>query len=879
MAVGVPEPLGVPEPAGVPAGAAVGAAMGTAGGASLGATRLSRRALIGAIALIVVIPVMVAGLLTWSIGSQRSDLGSARAVVVNLDEGADITVPDGTRQSIRLGDDLVASLTGPDTTNDFIWEQAGASDAAAGLDEGRYAIVLTIPPDFSRSVATLRSDPSGRAPKASLRLATNDASDATTGTVAKAVMAAIVASTSQGITASYVDDVLLATTQARGGLTGAAGSASDVAGAASGLADGAAGVGTVASELASGLQQLADGAAAAQGGTDKLVRGTAALAGGVRRLAEGADGLASGTRKASDGADLLAVGATSVADGMGVLKTSTADLPETGRCPRDRGRGCRHRSDRCRDGGQAAFGRARHVGQGDQGPERADGSPRRRGLRGCGGSRRSVGRHQAGGQRSGVAGGRRRPAGRRRRGIHLRRGGPVRRVRGAGRNRSAVLAARGACRVGPAADRRLRRGPSGASQLAGATGQLAAGAKDLSGGAAQVAAGTGQLAASTPALVAGIDQSAAGASDLAAGSAKVSAGADAVASGTRQLADGTPALTSGIAQLSGGADGVANGAQSLASGLRDLASGADQLATGARVTAAGASKLASGTSQAADGAGQLTDAMQQVTDVARLVETQAGGMAEDGTTLTDDATKLASSLEAAAGSMHSYAADTRVRMGELAANPVTVETDQRSATSGSGGGYAPFFLSLAIWLGALGAFLVLPGLWWAGSRGWAGAGLAAFAAAALLVGVGAALATLGLPILAGVAVAQMPQSLVFAGLAAVTFVAIVQALVVLLGQRGWLLALLFLVVQVAAVGFFYPASTMPGPLAVLRIFMPMTYAVDALRGAIIGVGSSPGIDVVVLAGWFAAAMAVTLAVAAGVGRRETRRGLQQGAGA
>ena len=83
----------------------------------------------------------------------------------------------------------------------------------------------------------------------------------------------------------------------------------------------------------------------------------------------------------------------------------------------------------------------------------------------------------------------------------------------------------------------------------------------------------------------------------------------------------------------------------------------------------------------------------------------------------------------------------------------------------------------------------------------------------------------------------------------------------------------------AAVGFLYPASTMPGPLAVLRIFMPMTYAVDAMRGAITGVGVSPGIDVVVLTGWLVVAMLVTLAVAVGASRQGTQGGLEQGMGA
>ena len=54
--------------------------------------------------------------------------------------------------------------------------------------------------------------------------------------------------------------------------------------------------------------------------------------------------------------------------------------------------------------------------------------------------------------------------------------------------------------------------------------------------------------------------------------------------------------------------------------------------------------------------------------------------------------------------------------------------------------------------------------------------------------------------LVGIEVADLPQLLGFAVLAALAFTAIVQALVALFGNRGWLLALLFLVIQVAASG-------------------------------------------------------------------------------
>ncbi len=135
---------------------------------------------------------------------------------------------------------------------------------------------------------------------------------------------------------------------------------------------------------------------------------------------------------------------------------------------------------------------------------------------------------------------------------------------------------------------------------------------------------------------------------------------------------------------------------------------------------------------------------------------------------------------------------------------------------------------------------------------------------------GSLLMALGMRYLVGVEVADLVQLLAFSVLAAVAFTAIVQALVALFGSRGWLVALLFLVVQVAASGVPFTAAAAPGPLAALSPFVPLTYAIDAFRGAIAGGGSSPLVDAVVLGGWLLASVLVTLAVAAGIGRRETR---------
>ena len=200
--------------------------------------------------------------------------------------------------------------------------------------------------------------------------------------------------------------------------------------------------------------------------------------------------------------------------------------------------------------------------------------------------------------------------------------------------------------------------------------------------------------------------------------------------------------------------------------------------------------------------------------------------------------------------------------GSYVADPVAVEASRVNAVAGTGAGLAPFLMAVAAWLGALGAFLVLPALRPGDDRRWWRAMLVALAGAAGVAIAGALLMALGIRFLVGVEAARLPQLLGFAALAALAFTAIVQALVAPFGSRGWLAALLFLVVQIAASGVLLTAGT-AGPLGALRPFLPLTHAIDALRGAIYGGASSAAVDAAVLVAWLVVAVLVTLAVAAG----------------
>ena len=356
--------------------------------------------------------------------------------------------------------------------------------------------------------------------------------------------------------------------------------------------------------------------------------------------------------------------------------------------------------------------------------------------------------------------------------------------------------------------------------------------------------------------------SAAGADALAGGARKVATGAEKVATGSAALAKGMPPLVDGLADAAGAARQLAGGADKMAGGMAALATGADELGAGARAAAAGASRLAAGTSTAADGASALAAGMNDAAEGARLVASGADNLASDGTAVADDAAGLAAGLEKGSAAIPAYPDRLREALDAVVADPVSLASTRQNPLASDGAWLAPLLAALALWIGALAAFLVLPAFlgrldpqrWWRRA-------LAGYGAAALLAIVQAVLLVLVLRLAVGIEIARLPELMAVAALAALTFVAVNQALVALFDYRGWLVSLVLLAVQVAAVGAMYPIATAPAFLQLLHLFLPMTFAVDAFRALIGGGGPSLAPAVVGLVVWLVGSVMVTLAVA------------------
>jgi putative membrane protein len=401
---------------------------------------------------------------------------------------------------------------------------------------------------------------------------------------------------------------------------------------------------------------------------------------------------------------------------------------------------------------------------------------------------------------------------------------------------------------------------TGANRVADGTTAYAAQVRALSSGCAASGAAPAyctqlaQVAAGAKPLVAGADQIAAGATRLKTGANRVQAGADQFGAGADTLRKGTNRLAAAAPQLVTGLKQAATGVHRLNAGAADLADGADRLADGTAALASAAPKLTQGIAAADSGARQLATGTGQVATGAKKLDSGSA--------------TLANSLTEGAEQIPSYTAGQRQALSTAAANPVLNDIQRVNAVQNNGTGLAPYFMALALWVGAMAVFMLLRSL---SARALASTAsswrvaLAGYLPGAVMVTVQAVLLVAVLHFVVGVQPARLPVLAGFAVLVGLTFAAINQALIATFGGAGRFLALIFVSLQLTSAGGTYPIETAPAFFRALHDLLPMTYAVQGLRAAVAG-GSGIGPDLVPLLLWLVLGLAVTVLAAA---RRRT----------
>ncbi|MCC3273654.1 YhgE/Pip domain-containing protein [Arthrobacter zhangbolii] len=441
---------------------------------------------------------------------------------------------------------------------------------------------------------------------------------------------------------------------------------------------------------------------------------------------------------------------------------------------------------------------------------------------------------------------------------------------------------------------------SGAAELGTGLDSLASGAGDLVAGQEQLASGADALAAGSADLSAGADQLSSGAGELSGGlgqlsdsTAQLPQQTRALADGARQVADGTATLnttvaetaraarqnvtdavarlvgsgvltpaqaealqqelagaqtgTEGLEQLQALADGaaeVAAGAESLASATPALTQGIGAANDGASRLAAGTADLSAGAGELSEGAGTLAAGEQQALEGSRQLAAGADSAAAGASTLQDGLGQLkegfgelAGRLAEGAGSVPNPNEEEKATASAVIADPLTVSTVDQAEAGTYGAGLAPYFLTLAMWVGI---FMLAQAMrpisrralasnappWKIALGGW----LPFLAVSLVQATVLYAAVRFGL----GLDPAHPVLAWVLLLMAAMAFSALIQGIVALLGSVGKFVVLILLVLQLVSSGGTFPWQTIPDPLHVAHNVLPMGHMVNGLRQLLYG---------------------------------------------
>lgn len=448
---------------------------------------------------------------------------------------------------------------------------------------------------------------------------------------------------------------------------------------------------------------------------------------------------------------------------------------------------------------------------------------------------------------------------------------------------------------------------SGAARLHTGIGQAASGADALEAGAGQLATGLGTLQSRTASLPAQTDRLADGAEQVAAGNRTIAGygtkAATASADLKKQVSADRTALVAALraqgltdAQLSllesrldtidGYVDRADATIQSTSGDLTRLSKGADQVATGARALADATPALTDGIASAhsgavrlRDGAATLSGGLGTLESGAAQLDSGAARAASGGDSLTTGARSLASGLDSlakGAGDLHAGLVKgrdsvpdpsdaQRKAMAQTIGNPVGVSSDSLASAGSYGAGLAPFFMSLALWIGAYVLFLLVRPLSTrvlATSQRSLRTALGGWLAPALVGVVQAAALVLVVGRGVDIRIAHPVSAFLFLVFVSMTFVAILHALASRFGAVGKFLGLVFMVVQLVSAGGTFPWQTLPGPLQAIHHVVPMTYAIDGLRRLMYGADLGPVAgDLGILAAYLVGALALSTVAA------------------
>ncbi|MGV9800123.1 YhgE/Pip family protein [Mycobacterium sp. NPDC003449] len=282
-------------------------------------------------------------------------------------------------------------------------------------------------------------------------------------------------------------------------------------------------------------------------------------------------------------------------------------------------------------------------------------------------------------------------------------------------------------------------------------------------------------------------------------------------------------------------------------------------------------KLRDGAHQLDNGARKLNGGLVQLTNGGRQLSSGSHELANGTQRLQDGSQELASKLTEGSTRVPSWTPQQRTEVARTVAAPVALDMQTHNQAATFGTGFAPFFLPLALFIGALIIWMLLTPLQSRPVVNGLGAirvALASYWPALLIVVCQVAVMYLVVHFGVGLQAKYPLATVAFLVLVGSTFLALIQAFNAVFGVSvGRVVTLAFLMLQLVSAGGIYPVETTAKPFQILHPVDPMTYAVNGLRQLIVG-----GIDSRL---WIAiAVLLAVLAVSLGASSWAARRNRQ-----
>lgn len=311
----------------------------------------------------------------------------------------------------------------------------------------------------------------------------------------------------------------------------------------------------------------------------------------------------------------------------------------------------------------------------------------------------------------------------------------------------------------------------------------------------------------------------------------ISNGANSLSSKLQELNKNQQILTNGIQQLVGGSDQLALGSEKLLAGQNEFQAGMKTFGQKFAEAESGANKLVSGATELSGGIGQLTEGTEKISSGAGQLEEGAKKITDGTIELSDGSKELAEKLKDGATEASSVNAGDKTY--NMIASPVEIQNEKINEVPNYGTGFAPYFISLGLFVGALLLSIVFPlrepaaipknGWSWFTSK------------FTLLSGIGIAQGLIAASILIGALgldVKSIPLFLLFVMVTSITFMALIQFFVTVFGDPGRFIAILILIFQLTTSAGTFPLELIPDFLQHFNAFFPMTYTVQGFKAVI-----------------------------------------------